>query len=179
MNKYLINKKLNWRISSNNKYNLIKICLYYFIILFMDWIVYNCTSGHLHQDIYIDIANCLFLFLRKMILILINNIKVVSHPIPCPVWSTIINHCVCRVRNSVTDELVVEAFKAKWRLRYVIGKPVSGTFWRDNESWKFAISRRIVKGDSVASLAVKFSQALFVYGESMGKDRKDLNLLGF
>ena len=61
----------------------------------------------------------------------------------------------------------------------MIGKPVSGTFWRDNESWKFAISRRIVKGDSVASLAVKFSQALFVYGESLGKDRKDLNLLGF
>ena len=101
------------------------------------------------------------------------------HPIPCPVLSTIINHCVCQVRNSVTDELVVEAFKAKWKLRYVIGKPVSGTFWRDNEGWKFAISRRIVKGDSVASLVVKFSQALFGYRESVGKDRKRFKFVRF
>ncbi|KAK7813778.1 f-box protein, partial [Quercus suber] len=59
-----------------------------------------------------------------------------------PVLSTIINHCVRRVWNSVTDELVVESFKAKWKLKHVIGKPISGTFWRDNESRKFAISHQ-------------------------------------
>ncbi|XP_050274147.1 F-box protein At1g55000 [Quercus robur] len=65
--------------------------------------------------------------------------------------------CVCRLWNSVAYELVVEAFKANWKLGEVIGKPVSGSFWRDSGIWKFAISHRIVRGDSVASLAVKYS----------------------
>lgn len=71
--------------------------------------------------------------------------------------------CVCRVWNSVAYELVVEAFKAKWKLGDVIGKPVSGSFWRDSGIWKFAISHRIVRGDSVASLAVKYSVQVFFY----------------
>ena len=72
--------------------------------------------------------------------------------------------CVCRVWNSVAYELLVEAFKAKWKLGDVIGKPVSGSFWRDSGIWKFAISHRIVRGDSVASLAVKYSvQVYFIF----------------
>ena len=43
--------------------------------------------------------------------------------------------CVCRDWNSVAYELVVEAFKAKWKLGDVIGKPVTGSFWRDSGIW--------------------------------------------
>ncbi|CAN6566542.1 unnamed protein product [Malus baccata var. baccata] len=49
--------------------------------------------------------------------------------------------CVCRV----------------WNLKEVIGKPASSSFWRDNSIGKFAISHRIVRGDTVASLTVKYS----------------------
>lgn len=67
--------------------------------------------------------------------------------------------CVCRVWNSVASdqEIVTRAFKAPWNLKHVIGKPASGNFWRDNSLGKFAISHRIVRGDSIASLAVKYS----------------------
>lgn len=46
---------------------------------------------------------------------------------------------------------------APWGLKEVVGKPVSSSFWRDNGIGKFAISHRILRGDSVASLAVKYS----------------------
>ncbi|KAB1227149.1 hypothetical protein CJ030_MR1G027732 [Morella rubra] len=67
--------------------------------------------------------------------------------------------CVCRLWSSVASdhEIVARAFKAPWKLLDVIGKPVSGGFWRDNGIWKFAISHRLVKGDSLASLAIKYS----------------------
>ncbi|ESQ29755.1 hypothetical protein EUTSA_v10023646mg [Eutrema salsugineum] len=67
--------------------------------------------------------------------------------------------CVCRVWNSVATEedLVVKAFTAPWRIMELVGRPVSGAFWRDNGIWKFAISHRISRGDSVTSLAVKYS----------------------
>ncbi|KAF3555282.1 hypothetical protein F2Q69_00012571 [Brassica cretica] len=67
--------------------------------------------------------------------------------------------CVCRVWNSVATEndLVASAFTAPWLIKELVGKPASGAFWRDNGIWKFAISHRISRGDSVTSLAVKYS----------------------
>lgn len=67
--------------------------------------------------------------------------------------------CVCRAWNSVASdqEIVAKSFKSPWKLKHVIGKPASGSFWRDNSLAKFAISHRIARGDSVASLAVKYS----------------------
>ncbi|PWA87483.1 F-box domain, cyclin-like protein [Artemisia annua] len=67
--------------------------------------------------------------------------------------------CVCKVWSEVAGdgEIVVKAFKEPWKLKEVIGKPSSGGFWRDGRISKFAVSHRVVKGDSVASLAVKYS----------------------
>ncbi|EEF49837.1 F-box protein At1g55000 [Ricinus communis] len=67
--------------------------------------------------------------------------------------------CVCRVWKTVSSdsEIVKNAFMSPWKLKGIIGEPVSGSFWRDNGIWKFAISHKIVKGDTVASLAVKYS----------------------
>ncbi|CAN1199465.1 F-box protein At1g55000 [Linum perenne] len=67
--------------------------------------------------------------------------------------------CVCRVWNSVAsdDEITRRAFMSPWKLKEVVGKPASGVFWRDNRIGKFAISHKIARGDSVASLAVKYS----------------------
>lgn len=53
--------------------------------------------------------------------------------------------------------MVVETFKAPWKLLDVMGKPSSRSFWRDNGIGKFAISHRILRGETVASLAVKYS----------------------
>ncbi|RVX18913.1 F-box protein [Vitis vinifera] len=67
--------------------------------------------------------------------------------------------CVCRVWNLVASDrgIQVRAFRAPWKLKDVVGIPSSGSFWRDNSLGKFAISHRLVRGDSVASLAVKYS----------------------
>lgn len=67
--------------------------------------------------------------------------------------------CACRLWNSVASEkdIVTRAFLAPWNLKAVVGTPLSGSFWRDNGLGKFAISHRIGSGDSVASLAVKYS----------------------
>jgi hypothetical protein len=67
--------------------------------------------------------------------------------------------CVCRVWNSVASQrdMVTRAFLAPWKLKDVVGNPLSRSFWRDNSLAKFAISHRIMRGDSVASLAVKYS----------------------
>ncbi|XP_054779128.1 F-box protein At1g55000-like [Prosopis cineraria] len=67
--------------------------------------------------------------------------------------------CVCRVWNSVASErdIVIRAFMSPWKLKGVVGNPLSGSFWRDNGLAKFAISHRIVRGDTVTSLAVRYS----------------------
>lgn len=54
-------------------------------------------------------------------------------------------------------DIVKRAFMSPWKLKEVVGKPVSGNFWRDNGIWKFSISHKIIRGDTVASLAVKYS----------------------
>ncbi|KAF8388024.1 hypothetical protein HHK36_026690 [Tetracentron sinense] len=67
--------------------------------------------------------------------------------------------CVCRLWNSVASvrEIQIRAFKSPWKLKDVLGNPSSGSFWRDNSLSRFAISHRLVRGDTVASLAVKYS----------------------
>ncbi|KAK9756720.1 hypothetical protein RND81_01G116600 [Saponaria officinalis] len=67
--------------------------------------------------------------------------------------------CVCRIWCDVASEREIQttSFKAPWKLKDVVGEPNSGSFWRDNRLSKFAISHRIIRGDSVASLAVKYS----------------------
>lgn len=67
--------------------------------------------------------------------------------------------CVCRLWFSLASdgEIQTAAFKAPWKLKEVVGNPISGSFWRDNSLSKFAISHRIARGDSVSSLAVKYS----------------------
>ncbi|CAJ1976136.1 unnamed protein product [Sphenostylis stenocarpa] len=67
--------------------------------------------------------------------------------------------CVCRVWNSVASQrdMLTRAFVVPWKLNDVVGDPLSGSFWRDNSLAKFAISHRISRGDTVASLAVKYS----------------------
>ncbi|XP_008246459.1 PREDICTED: F-box protein At1g55000 [Prunus mume] len=86
-----------------------------------------------------------------------DTLRLIFEKLPIPDLAR--SSCVCRVWNSVASdqEIVTRAFKAPWNLKHIIGKPASGNFWRDNSLGKFAISHRIVRGDSIASLAVKYS----------------------
>ncbi|KAJ4850763.1 hypothetical protein Tsubulata_046043 [Turnera subulata] len=67
--------------------------------------------------------------------------------------------CVCRAWRHVGSdgEMVKRAFMGPWRLKEVVGRPASTGFWRDNGIWKFAVSHKIKRGDSVAGLAVRYS----------------------
>ncbi|XP_027158856.1 F-box protein At1g55000 [Coffea eugenioides] len=67
--------------------------------------------------------------------------------------------CVCRLWSFVASdrEMQTRAFKARWKIKDVIGDPSSGSFWRDNSISKFAISHHLLRGDTVAGLAVKYS----------------------
>ncbi|GFP96911.1 F-box protein at1g55000 [Phtheirospermum japonicum] len=67
--------------------------------------------------------------------------------------------CVSRIWRLVASDrdIQIRAFMSPWKLRNVIGKPSSGGFWRDNSISKFAVSHRIFRCDSIASLAVKYS----------------------
>ncbi|KAJ7973362.1 F-box protein [Quillaja saponaria] len=83
-------------------------------------------------------------------------LRIIFEKLPIPDLAR--SSCVSRVWNSVASdkEIVTRAFVAPWKLKDVIGKPLSGSFWRDNTLGKFAISHLLVRGDSVASLAVKY-----------------------
>ncbi|XP_068648619.1 F-box protein At1g55000 [Aristolochia californica] len=67
--------------------------------------------------------------------------------------------CVCRLWNLIASdrEMRTRVFKSPWQLKDVIGNPSSRSFWCDNGLHKFAFSHRLVRGDTVASLAVKYS----------------------
>lgn len=71
--------------------------------------------------------------------------------------------CVCRLWFSLASDhdLQTRAFRSPWKLKEVVGSPGSGAFWRDNGLGRFAISHRLVRGDSVASLAVKYSVQVY------------------
>ncbi|KAL5566071.1 hypothetical protein UlMin_029235 [Ulmus minor] len=86
-----------------------------------------------------------------------DTLRIIFEKLPIPDLARA--SCVNRVWNSVASdkEIFIGAFKAPWKLKQVIGEPLSKSFWRDNNIGKFAISHRIVRGDSVASLAVKYS----------------------
>lgn len=67
--------------------------------------------------------------------------------------------CVSRLWYTVASDrdLIIDVFKAPWQLNVVVGNPSSRAFWRDNSLSRFAISHRLLRGDSLASLAVKYS----------------------
>lgn len=71
--------------------------------------------------------------------------------------------CVCRIWNSVASdrEFQIRVFKSPWKLKDVAGNPSCGSFWKDNSISKFAISHRILRGDTVAGLAVKYSVQVY------------------
>ncbi|KAJ6775512.1 hypothetical protein OIU79_018639 [Salix purpurea] len=61
-------------------------------------------------------------------------------------------------RDMTSDDAIVRpAFMEQWKLKEIVGKPVSGSFWRENVIRRFAISHKIVRGDSGTSLAKKYS----------------------
>ncbi|KAG6773220.1 hypothetical protein POTOM_020481 [Populus tomentosa] len=74
--------------------------------------------------------------------------------------------CVCKLwRDMASDDAIVRpAFMEPWKLKEIVGEPVSGNFWRENGIWKFAISHKIARGDSVTSLAKKYSVQKVVFG---------------
>ncbi|TXG65507.1 hypothetical protein EZV62_006782 [Acer yangbiense] len=84
--------------------------------------------------------------------------------------------CVCRVWNAVAcaNELIVDAFKFPWKLREVVGRPINQSFWRDNGISKFAVSHRIARGDTVQSLAVKYSVHLVANMRRIEASRKQV-----
>ncbi|KAL3631698.1 hypothetical protein CASFOL_024682 [Castilleja foliolosa] len=67
--------------------------------------------------------------------------------------------CVNRIWRLVASDrdIQIRAFMSPWKLQSVIGKPSSGGFWRDNSISKFAVSHRISRCDTIASLAIKYS----------------------
>ncbi|XP_041999762.1 F-box protein At1g55000-like [Salvia splendens] len=67
--------------------------------------------------------------------------------------------CVCRLWHAVASDsqMQIQAFISPWKLRDIVGKPTSSSFWRDNSLSKFAISHRLSRSDSIASLAVKYT----------------------
>nr|XP_043616744.1 F-box protein At1g55000 [Erigeron canadensis] len=70
--------------------------------------------------------------------------------------------CVCKIWCSVVAsgnrDIYNKAFIGPWKLKALIGNPTSGSFWRHNKTLnRFAISHRLLPGDSLASLALKYS----------------------
>ncbi|KAG0465781.1 hypothetical protein HPP92_019945 [Vanilla planifolia] len=67
--------------------------------------------------------------------------------------------CVCRIWREVASERAVQerAFREPWKVRRLIGSPSSIGFWRHPGLDRFAISHRLLRGDSVAGLALKYS----------------------
>ncbi|KAL6538480.1 hypothetical protein OROGR_012468 [Orobanche gracilis] len=49
--------------------------------------------------------------------------------------------------------MLIQAFISPWKLQDIVGKPSSSGFWRDNSLSKFAVSHRLSRRDSIASLA--------------------------
>ncbi|KAL2325512.1 hypothetical protein Fmac_024570 [Flemingia macrophylla] len=84
-------------------------------------------------------------------------LRIIFHNLPVPDLARA--SCVCRLWNSVASQrdMLTAAFVSPWKLNRIVGDPLSRTFWRDNSLAKFAISHGIARGDTVASLAVKYS----------------------
>ncbi|KAJ0982303.1 hypothetical protein J5N97_010558 [Dioscorea zingiberensis] len=67
--------------------------------------------------------------------------------------------CVCRLWRAVASERDVQerVFRSPWGVRRVVGCPSTFAFWRHNGIGRFAISHRLQRGDTVSSLALKYS----------------------
>ncbi|GLJ21742.1 hypothetical protein SUGI_0405490 [Cryptomeria japonica] len=66
--------------------------------------------------------------------------------------------CVCRLWNSIASdtELQINAFKAPWKLKEIIGRPSSRSFWQVTSLSRFAISHKLKRSDTMAGLAIKY-----------------------
>lgn len=73
--------------------------------------------------------------------------------------------CVSRLWWSVASDsqMQIQAFISPWKLREIVGKPSSSGFWRDNSLSKFAVSHRLSRSDSIASLAVKYTVQVLLW----------------
>ncbi|WOK92422.1 F-box protein [Canna indica] len=67
--------------------------------------------------------------------------------------------CVCRLWRAVASdrEMQERAFRTPWKVHRVLGEPSSAVFWRQPSLDRFAISHRLRRGDTVASLALRYS----------------------
>ncbi|KAK8962187.1 F-box protein [Platanthera guangdongensis] len=67
--------------------------------------------------------------------------------------------CVCRVWREVASDREVRerAFREPWKVRKLLGSPSSAGFWRYPGLNRFAISHRLLRGDTVTALALKYS----------------------
>ncbi|PKA61375.1 F-box protein [Apostasia shenzhenica] len=70
--------------------------------------------------------------------------------------------CVCRLWREVASgrEMQERAFRKPFMVRRVLGSPSSSGFWRHPDLDRFAISHRLVRGDTVPGLALKYSVQL-------------------
>ena len=65
--------------------------------------------------------------------------------------------CVCRLWRSIAadPEVLAAAFRTPWRLKEVVGRPLSSSFWR-GQLGQFVISHTLQRTDTIAGLAVKY-----------------------
>lgn len=65
--------------------------------------------------------------------------------------------CVCRLWHSIAadPEVLAAAFRIPWRLKEVVGRPLSSSFWR-GQLGQFVISHTLQRTDTIAGLAVKY-----------------------
>lgn len=65
--------------------------------------------------------------------------------------------CVCRLWHSIATDpaALASAFMVPWKLKEVVGRPMSGSFWR-GQLGQLAISHALQRQDTMAGLAVKY-----------------------
>ncbi|KAH9301865.1 hypothetical protein KI387_013448 [Taxus chinensis] len=66
--------------------------------------------------------------------------------------------CVCRTWNSIASETEVQinAFKAPWKLKEIVGRPSSTSFFHATTLSRFAISHKLKRSDTIPGLAIKY-----------------------
>lgn len=79
--------------------------------------------------------------------------------------------CVCRLWRAVASDraMLERAFAGPWGVKQVVGMPSSTAFWRYSSLTRFAISHRLVRGDTVAGLALKYSVQVLSFGKIFKK----------
>jgi LysM repeat protein len=76
---------------------------------------------------------------------------------PLPVTALGQAACVCRLWHSIATDpaALASAFMAPWKLKKIVGRPMSRSFWRGQLA-QLAISHRLQRQDTMAGLAVKY-----------------------